>query len=665
MHKHIILILLLPFFALAQQAPPDTLIKTIELDEVVVLNKSENQATLNYYQTSRQNGIEEIIGRMPGLSLVRRGNYAPEVMLHGLRNEQVGVTIDGMQIFGACTDRMDPVTSYVETNNLEQVNQGNCNSANSCHSANIAGGLDMQLKSPYFNGGTHGYVGIGYASNGKGLNTLVNLNTGHKKFAANINAIYRKQNNYVDGNGNEVNYSQFEKFNIAANFSYRVQDNQRLRLSVIIDDAYNVGYAALPMDVAFAKARIIGLTQTWFLKNWLNEINLKAYFNSIDHAMDDSRRPDVPIRMDMPGYSNTWGGFIDAKSDESKVHQFYGKAEVFSNFRHAEMTMYPPNSTEPPMFMLTWPDVRKTSALAYMQYHVGHGQKWQGTLKARLQLDFNQITTEEGESYLIPFGYEGPSTFILPFVEGNISYQINQKNRLSLTAGYTTRGPSTSEQYAFYLFNAYDGFDYIGDPNISPEKAYTASLGYSYKLKRWSFDSKIYTYHINNYMLGITQPDIDAMTIGANGVRVYDNIPFSTISGIDFLVDGMFTNWLGIIAKVSYVQGRLSDETHMPLMPPLNSTVGIKGFFGTWQVLLETEAAAAQDNINALYGDVATPAYVTNNLRVLKSFNMKQTALNLEFGVDNALDVAYRNHLDWGGILRPGRNFYIQLKYGF
>ena len=39
------------------------------------------------------------------------------------------------------------------------------------------------------------------------------------------------------------------------------------------------------------------------IDNW----ETKLYFNTITHTMDDTKRPVVPIHMDMPGWSDTYG----------------------------------------------------------------------------------------------------------------------------------------------------------------------------------------------------------------------------------------------------------------------------------------------------------------------------------------------------------------------
>ena len=46
---------------------------------------------------------ENILSRMQGVTLIRRGAYGQEPMFRGLSNGQLNVTIDGMKVFGACT----------------------------------------------------------------------------------------------------------------------------------------------------------------------------------------------------------------------------------------------------------------------------------------------------------------------------------------------------------------------------------------------------------------------------------------------------------------------------------------------------------------------------------------------------------------------------------
>lgn len=60
--------------------------------------------------------VDEYLASSDNISFIKRGAYAWEPLLNSMSTERSTLTIDGMHIFGACTDKMDPITSYVESN---------------------------------------------------------------------------------------------------------------------------------------------------------------------------------------------------------------------------------------------------------------------------------------------------------------------------------------------------------------------------------------------------------------------------------------------------------------------------------------------------------------------------------------------------------------------
>ena len=76
---------------------------------------------------------------------------------------------------------------------------------------------------------------------------------------------------------------------------YQIEQNKSIEASFIFDEANDVGYPALPMDVSLARAYICSLEyisnpEDEFYKEW----KTKIYYNDVTHIMDDSQRPDVP-----------------------------------------------------------------------------------------------------------------------------------------------------------------------------------------------------------------------------------------------------------------------------------------------------------------------------------------------------------------------------------
>ena len=77
------------------------------------------------------------------------------------------------------------------------------------------------------------------------------------------------------------------------------------------------------MDVSLAKALIASvkyehLPVSKTIENW----ETKFYYNTITHIMDDTKRPNVAIHMDMPGWSDTFGMYSKIKGKVRK-HLFF------------------------------------------------------------------------------------------------------------------------------------------------------------------------------------------------------------------------------------------------------------------------------------------------------------------------------------------------------
>lgn len=116
-------------------------VKVQELSGVIVISR---QASRNK-NSNLLSTLDQYLSSHEQVDLIKRGAYAWELMLNGLSSERSVITIDGMRIYGACTDKMDPVSSYVETTNLSRADVKNGQSGNA-HGTSIGGSLDLVRK---------------------------------------------------------------------------------------------------------------------------------------------------------------------------------------------------------------------------------------------------------------------------------------------------------------------------------------------------------------------------------------------------------------------------------------------------------------------------------------------------------------------------------------
>ena len=638
-----------------------------QLDEVVIENENKDiyNTALRYFKSDPLSSNDEVMEKLVGIWAMKRGNYAFEPVMRGMSAGQIVVTIDEMRVLGACTDKMDPITSYVEPNNLEQLNisQG----AKGYQSGSTVGGsFDLQIKKPAFNQDQQWQTAFGsrISSANHGFEALFNTAYNKDKFGIRVGGTYRKGENYRAGGGEIIDHSGYNKVNYSASVSYLPGRNDQLNLSLIGDYAWDIGYPALPMDVGLAKANIVGLTYNkWYPSGTFHQLTAKVYFNHVDHVMDDSNR-EVIVRMDMPGYTKTFGSFVKGTYKINEHISGQMKIDMYSSFAHAEMTMY--FNESPPMYMLTWPDVRR-NVLGYQnqtRYKLNDKTNFSGGF--RLEGNSVSMKSDLGERQVSVFNFGDPNPGELLL---NANFGLEQKvgKQLTLDAkiSYGQRMPTESEQYGFYLFNAYDGYDYIGRPDLKSERSVQLETSVKLEINKFRFNLTGYYYNFDRYIMGKIDEDLSPMTIGANGVKVYENHDFAMLAGLE---SQMIFAWnhFDLINLLKYTYGKIDNDQPLPLIPPLKNNFEVNYHLNSsWHFTIGMEAAAGQDRINAEFGERATPGYAIANCMINKTFQLKQTSLKTNIRVENIFDKNYYEHLDWGNIPRTGRNLSLSVFVNF
>ncbi|PVW16222.1 TonB-dependent receptor [Marixanthomonas spongiae] len=634
----------------------------VHLDEVVLIGNAKKLK----HQTGQKPlaTLDEYLEGAQKVTMIKRGAYAWEPALNNMTSERLVVTIDGMQIFGACTDKMDPVTSYVDVSNLAEA-QIQSSQQGAQFGNTIGGGINLSLqKNTFENKGLSATIENAFETNNNLRVVGADVGFESKRFYANGDILYRKADNYYAGGGEEVEFSQYEKYNASLQTGYKLAEGKKLLASLIYDEAKDVGYPALPMDVSLARAVIasVSLEQDSLL-SMFGDWETKLYYNTIKHVMDDTQRPNVPIHMDMPGWSETAGMYSQAKYAASK-HVFTLKVDGYYNRSYAEMTMYPNNPNEPNMFMLTWPDVRTWNTGLYLEDVVSFKNDQSLLFSTRLGVHRNHIADDFGFNSLTIFypELERSQTRLLKSISGEYKKSFNVFE-VAFGAAYGERAPSVSEGYGFYLFNSYDGFDYLGDPNLSTEASMETHAAISYKEKQVELKLEANYFHLPNYIIGKVVPEFAPMTIGANGVKVYTNLDYAQIFNTSLQAQWRPFNRLVLKARVSWHRGTDNKGENLPLISPLAYKTSVaysrNGYSGTVSV----NGNATQEHFNPAYGEKQTDAYNVVSATFGKRFFVAGNSLYAKAGIENIFDTNYTTFNDWNNIPQMGRNMFVTLSY--
>ncbi len=203
--------------------------------------------------------------------------------------------------------------------------------------------------------------------------------------------------------------------------------------------------------------------------------------------------------------------------------------------------------------------------------------------------------------------------------------------------------------------------------DLKDEKAVQAEIGFNYQSEnKYGIRATAFYYQMFDYILSKVDPNLAAITGGANGVKITDNIAKATMTGATM---NLFYNPIAKVnlnSQFSFTRGETDEGTPLPLISPVRNTTSVKYLFSKkGYVALAAESALAQNKINPDFGEIASPAYTIFDVRGGYDFAIVENTLTVNAGVENVLDKNYRDHLDWGTIPRPGRNFYIDLRFQF
>lgn len=648
---------------ICQNCHPDSCQCGYQLEEVLITQQALSSEDLfnRFYQTSSAPNIDEILKRLPGLSMIKRGAYAQEPVVRGLGTNRVNLTIDGMRMFEACTDKMDPVSAYVEPNNLQSIDVQTGMDAGEMGSSS-GGGVDFRLKQARFSPVTkwNGYLSARSQSVTNGGAIRAGGEYRAPKLGVVSNLVYRKQGNYQLPSGERLPFTQYEKLNYSVAMRYKASKRGEWQLNLLGDHARNIGYVALPMDVSAADALIGAITYRHRpqQQNWLNW-EAKLYHNRIDHVMDDSHRDSVAMRMDMPGYTRTTGGYWQGNWTPGSNHLLKIKVDGYSNLSYAEMTMYPKAAAD--MFMLTWPEVRRTALGVFVSDAWQLPSQWQFDLSGRVEGNYSKPQSYLGLRQIEIFfpDYEGYSFQPAGNVKLGLSKNLGESWLLNGLLSWGQRVPTVSEQFGYYLFSRLDGYDYLGNPDLKPEQFLQSELGATFQTEQLELSLTGYAYQFAQYIQAEVVPGYSAMTIGAAGVKQYENLPSARLLGGEMRMAIRLSDSWSLVGTGQYSRGQDDQGEALPLIPPLQFQGALRYGTKTTSLQLETTWNAAQKRFSESFGEDMTPSFWVANIRSSHQLTMGSSHMEISAGVENLFNTSYWYHLDWGNFPQPARNFYL------
>lgn len=608
--------------------------------------------------------VDEFLASSDNISFIKRGAYAWEPLLNNMSSERSIITIDGMHVFGACTDKMDPITSYVESNNLSAIDITS-GQQGSMHGATVAGSIDLKRKSTPFGllkkwSGTYQ---TGLEWNNKQFFNLGNVSYSGQKWVADASVSFRKAGNYYDGNNNEVKHSQYNKFNSSLGVAYKTSAFSAVRVDAIFDMAKNVGYPALPMDLGLSRAIITSASyKHLFERGWVRAWDTKLYFNAVEHYMDDTKRPENLVHMDMPGWSTTYG-LVSRANVKHNLLSSEIQLNAYQNLSIAEMRMYPQDRSKRTMFAYSWPWV--TTRFASLAIN----NSWEVSKNSNLNLggslgyNYNHSKYVEFNHIFYP-GSPQQKSRVLPALHAGYELHVSEFN-FSVGTGYGQRAPSVSEGYGYYIYNSFDRYDYIGNPDLKNEISYEANASAGFKNKKMGIATKINYFYIQNYIVGRILSLGSPMNYQSVGVKGYTSLSHANIFNIALNANYDILQHLHWKGTLTYARATDEKGGNLPFIRPMSYQTSLYFMHKNFGLRSSLNGDFMQRNYSPEYGEDLTPAYMVWNASADYNFRIKNVQTVLQVGAENLLNQYYSTYADWGNIPRMGRNIFTSLKFNF
>ncbi len=608
--------------------------------------------------------VDEFLASSNQVSFIKRGAYAWEPLLNNMSTERSAITIDGMHVFGACTDKMDPVTSYVESNNLSAI-EIKSGQEGGMHGATVSGSIDLKRKNTSFSGKNEwkGAYQSGFEWNNKQFFNLGNISYARHNFAADGSISYRKAENYSDGHTDEVSHSQFKKFNSSLGLAYKTSSLSAVRIDAIFDMAKDVGYPALPMDLWLSRALITSVSyKQLFEQSWIKAWDTKIYFNAVEHYMDDTSRPENRVHMDMPGWSTTYGVLSKINLNKNKYASEI-QLNAYDNLSIAEMRMYPQDRSKRTMFAYSWPWVTTRYAGLSTNNSLEIAEKSLIHFGASLGVNYN-YTKYPDFNWIFHPGAPQQKTRFLPRIYASYNLEIKRFN-FSAGGGYGHRAPSVSEGYGYYIYNSFDRYDYIGNPDLKNEISYEVNAAAGFNNEKFSIQLKANYFYIRHYIIGSILSMGSPMNYQSVGVKSYTSLDYATLFNFSLNASYAVLENLYWKGTLTYARGMDDKKSNLPFIRPLSYQTSLHYHYKAFRFRTSVNGDSEQVNYSPEYGEDATPSYIIWNLSADITFYVNNFKAVFQAGVENVLNHYYSTYADWGNIPRMGRNVFTSLKINF
>jgi iron complex outermembrane receptor protein len=657
----------------AQEETSDTIFsKTLSPVSVYAIKgKPLGQRTKLSHADWVQHDAGQVLQHIPGFNVIKKsGSFGFDPVFRGFKLEQLGIVNNGgLTAAAACPNRMDPPTSQVMINQVEEIEvlKGPHNFR---YGPSTGAVINFKTAQPRFSEKSEifGRINAGVESNGFVMRTEGMAGIRTKKLQMSAAISYSDGNDYQDGQDSIIP-ATFNRGALNLNAAYKLKEGHIATVNVTRNFARNTDFPTLMMDLLsddtwmLQGEYLIKSVNRWY-SNWTTQI----FSSWVDHQMGNRLRPaSLMMLSHVQAETRVMGGRTEFTVKNRNATYFIGgdvKYEFANGVRSRTMKTQMMEKT----FLDTlWQQgfIVRTGLFADARWNTGRNE-W--SLSGRFDLVHAQPQTAAqkfSQTYTDLY-----STDLNPSISSGISRKLTDAWSLGAWLGVGVRSGGLTEKFINFLPVGLDAYEVLGNPQIKPEANTQLDVVARYERGKTVLQLNGFASYIHQFISTVVDPTMKPMLPTSPGVRRYINIDEASMLGFEFLWTQKWNSTIAHDLSAAYVRGQnLQLDQPLPEISPFEIRYRLNGSFlkNLMQPYAALRYSFAQNRVSEAFAEKTTENFMVMDIG-LKIVPRKNIQVNM--AVQNLLDETYREHLSrfirpGVPLNSPGVSFVLMVSYSF
>lgn len=598
----------------------------------------------------------ELLQSLTGVSAIRMGGRAMDPVIRGQKETQLNVLLDGAYIHGGCPNRMDPPTAYTSVDSYDRVTVIKGNRTVVYGGGGSGGTVLFERDWPLI--GERGYsaeLAGSLRENGDQWELGADIALGGEEGYVRFISHKGESGDYKDGDNNRID-SEYSSQSNTLLAGVRLSENTTLELSYEKADEEDVEFPGARMNSPYADAENSRIKLSHLLtEGALRQIDVELYQTDVAHLMNNAM-------MTSPSTSLTEGGRIVMDAHSGEIDWTFG-VDAQNNEREAVAYMVSSGMAA----FSQWPGASIDQYGLFVEGEKALAEH--DLIKAGLR--YNRVEADASRT-TEAFGMMGAArpvtlygTTDVTSSEDNLggflawTHRLNPRYTLETSLSRSVRTADATERYVAKT-------DWIGNPQISPEKHHQMELVLAKQDKQLNWSLTGWYNRVDDYILRKKTA----------GITRYSNVE-AELYGIEAEASYLLTPQLQLSAALAWLEGNnKTDNTDLSRISPLELTTALNYQKNRWKAGAEWKLVAAQNDVclssSSCSGlDVReSPGYGIVNLHA--EYEAEQ-GITIAMGVDNLFDKAYSLHESRDDafnttpyqVTEPGQNIWLRVSASF